>query len=106
MSDTKKIAAFLLYMAEHERPVVNRMLGLRVFADLVSLAEHEFAGMSVEERDKFKKPEYTMSEAEIYVEERLRHMREVFAEALEEAEYQAEYYKQRFDAVREAVEKA
>jgi len=106
MSDTKKIAAFLLYMAEHERPTVNRMLGLRVFADLVSLAKHEFDTMSVEERDKFKKPEYTMNEAEIYIEERLKHMREAFDKALEEAEYQADYYERRFNAVREAVEKA
>ncbi len=106
MTDTKKIAAFLLYMAEHERPVVNRMASLTVFADLVSLAKHEFAGMSVEERDKFKKPEYTMNEAEIYIEERLKHMREAFSEALKEATYRAEYYERRFNAVREVVEKA
>ena len=92
--------------AEHERPVVNRMVGLTVFADLVSLAEHEFATMSVEERDKLKKPEYTMNEAEIYVEARLKHMREAFAEALKEAEYRADEYERRFNAVREAVEKA
>jgi hypothetical protein len=106
MTDTKKIAAFLLYMAEHERPVVNRMASLTVFADLVSLAKHEFAGMSVEERDKFKKPEYTMNEAEMYVEARLGVMYEAHAEALKEAEYRADYYERRFNAVREAVEKA
>ena len=106
MLDTKKVAALLLYMAEHERPIVNRMLGMRVFTDVLSLAEHEFAGMSVEEREKFKKPEYTMSEAEQYIDARLEQMRRAHAEELKEAEDRADMYERKFKAVREAVERS